>query len=203
MKLVRTQTLLYVSVFLNNFVWLLLFNTLVLNSVNADDIHANDTATFASGVMVFIFLPSYGFAIFCIYCYPRYTRIKDHFPEKSCIWRLKLLYTKDEGEGEISARRRGRSQSLSLEFTGNFDIAETQHANPSKSHPTGTESGKIDLNEKAETSSFHGSGETSMENERRPTAGDKRSPIHSFNDTAFSDEFMEDIDAENSLYIEY
>jgi hypothetical protein len=175
---------------------------LVLDSVQTDDIHANDTAIFVSGILVFMFVPSYGFFMYCIYCYPRYTRIKEHFPEKSWIWRLKLLYSKDEGEGEILARRRSRSQSQSMEFTGFFDTPRTHMAQSPKSNVL--ESGINDyMNTPADTSSFHGSGNTSVDNEEGPNADDRDCATQSNNKSDFSNEILEDIKADNNLYIEY
>jgi hypothetical protein len=79
-----------------------------------------------------VHMPSYGFFIFCIYCYPCYVRVRELFPETSWLWRLKLFYTKDGGEGKITARRRGLSQaqSLSVELTCTFEKAGSQLASP-------------------------------------------------------------------------
>jgi hypothetical protein len=152
MKLVRTQTILYVVVFLNNFVWLLSFNVFLYVGI--------DRAVFASSMILYIFAPSYGFFIYCIYCYPRYCRIKKYFPEKSCFGRMRLLYTKDEGEGEILALRRGRhSQIFSIEMAG----TDSQLA--SSLALRAVESEDIIAAEAANISSFYVSGDISMSHE--------------------------------------
>jgi hypothetical protein len=187
MKLVRTQTIMYVTVFLNNFVWLMLFNAFVYVRI--------DKAIFASGVMVFIFMPSYGFFIYCIYCYPRYVRIKEHFPDKSILWRVQLLYTKDEGEGEISARRRSRRSQI---FTGTIEMARTDSQLASSLASKAMESGDLVGDEAAKTSSFHGSGDTSMGLEERLPEGDR-----SNRDNVIANEILDDMEAEKSLYVKY
>ena len=74
----------------------------------------------------------YGFFNYCIYCYPRFRRIKGYFPEKSLWWCLRLLYTKDQGESEIAQQRiRKRHQLLrgnllqtsfgTISFSGTFE----------------------------------------------------------------------------------
>ena len=114
-RLVRTQSILYTANNINNFVWLLLFNLLVLNSLDDEKIHDKDTAVFTSGILLFLFKPLHGFFNFCIYCYPRFRRIKKHFPQNSWWWCLRLLYTKDEGESEIIQQRLLQRHRLSRE----------------------------------------------------------------------------------------
>jgi hypothetical protein len=143
-------------------VWLVLFNRLVLNSINSDDIHANDTVIFAAGIMMFLFLPLYSFFNFCIYCYPRYARIKENFPEKSRLWCMQLLYTKDEGESEMVIRR--RSQLFHRGSTGNFSIAGIQSTTATEVKTvdradSNDKSSEVNMSEQWGPSSFHGSSD--------------------------------------------
>jgi hypothetical protein len=192
MKLVRTQTILYVTVFLNNFIWLMLFNAFAYVGI--------DKAIFASGMMVFLFLPSYGFFVYCIYCFPRYVRITEHFPEKSCFWRVKLLYAKDEGEGEILGRRRGRRSQI---ISGSIEMADTRSQLTSSLASKALESGNIVGDEPANTSSLHGSGDTSEHHEGQPIKDDNEHATCSNNETAISDEFLDDMENDNGLYVKY
>jgi hypothetical protein len=121
---VRTQTILYVTSHTNNCLWLVLFNRLVVNSLDSNDVNSNDPVIFAVGVMLFLFIPLDGFNIYCIYVFPRYTRIRKRFPDQSRLWCLRLLYRKDEGESEIISRQRsnmfqqGESTGFPTIFSG-------------------------------------------------------------------------------------
>jgi hypothetical protein len=191
MKLVRTQTILYVVVFLNNFLWLLSFNVFVYVGI--------DRAIFASSVILYIFAPSYGFFIYCIYCYPRYSRIKKYFPEKSYFGRMKLLYTTDEGEEEILARRRARRSQI---FSGTIEMARAQSLLTNSSASKAMESRDIVVDEEANTSLSHGSGDTSNKLERGQMADNERFN-HNNNETVTSNEFLDSTEDDKSLYMEY
>jgi hypothetical protein len=173
-KLVRTQSILYVLVNVNNSIWLFIFNRLVLNSINSENIHENDPIIFASGFMLFLFMPLYGFFNYCIYCYPRFKRIKEHFPEKSFFWCIRILYRKDEGESEIISRRRynqiQKSRSdlsfSAISLTGippnTIPVEGEPHVCDMKIHLNDDEK----QNDSANTLSMNGSGETlSLEND--------------------------------------
>jgi hypothetical protein len=204
-KLVRTQTILYVAAYVNNFVWLIIMNSLVLNSVDSDDIHGNDKVIFASGIMLFLFMPSYGFFNFCIYCYPRYSRIKEHFPEKSRMWCVQLLYTKDEGESEILIRRRCQSH-LRGGSTGTFSIAGIPTTTPTgvETMNTADNSKKLskgNTSEQGETSSFHGSGGEPLNN--LELAEDEDVVTNNNCHTTLIDECTVEMDSDNKLYVDY
>ena len=112
-RLVRTQSILYVAANINNFLWLFLFNRLVLDSLTTENMDERNTIVFACAIVLLLFMPMYGFFNFCIYSYPRFRRMKKHFPKKSWWWCLRLLYTIDQGENEITARRSLQRQSNS------------------------------------------------------------------------------------------
>jgi hypothetical protein len=162
-RLVRTQSILYVAANINNFLWLIIFNRLVLNSLHTEDIHGRDSIIFASGILLFLFMPMYGFFNFCIYCYPRFRRIKGHFPEKSFWWCLRQLYTTDQGESEITQQRllkrlrQSRENLLesslgAISFSGTLEPPEKlQQQDISKSNK-----------ESIEKHQFHHSGDTAL-----------------------------------------
>jgi hypothetical protein len=224
-RLIRTQSILYVAANLNNFVWLILFNRLVLNSLDAEQIHSRDPIVFASGILLFLFMPMYGFFNFCIYCYPRFRRIKRHFPEKTFWWCLQLLYTKDQGEREISQQRilqRHRQSRGNLLDTSSgalsFAITLQPTENP-KRHDTSKTNEEI--RESAETQSFHNSGDTDivlpfedkfdgddailMTNSTNDF--DQRNNSHDTSTTLLDEEAMIDVamdnDDNNKLYFDY
>ena len=165
-RLVRTQSILYVAANINNFIWLILFNRLVLNSLDAENIHGRDTIVFASGILCFLFMPMYGFFNFCIYCYPRFRRIRDHFPEKP-FWRcLQVLYKKDQGESEITQQRllkrhrqsRGNPLETSL---GAISFSGTEEP-PEQLQLQCMSKRNKEVPESAVSQSFHLSGDTAI-----------------------------------------
>lgn len=79
---------------------------------------------------------------------------------------MKLLYTRDEGEGEILARRRGRCSEIlsgALETSGLHSHLTFSLTSKVVEH------GEIDLEEPSTTSSFRGSGGKSIGNDGVPT----------------------------------
>jgi hypothetical protein len=180
--LVRTQSILYVAANINNFIWLLLFNRLVLNSLDSDDIHDRDSIVFASGILLFLFMPMYGFFNYCIFCYPRLRRIKGHFPERSFWWCLRLLYTKDQGESEIIQQRllkRMNQQSQQNILNSSFGAISISGALDSLDH---TPKPNNDNLESAVTQSLNHSGNTAI-----VISSDDEDDIEIYTDTLASD----------------
>ena len=167
-RLVRTQSILYVLANINNFIWFILFNPLVKMSIENEQMHDYGSIVFVFGIILFLLMPMHGFFNFCIYCYPRIQRIKKHCPDKSWRWCLRLLYTKDQGESEVRARRllqmQQRSQGNLFEMSsGGFSLSGAfEQPTQQPQQQLDTSKTNDDIPELSDTQSFHNSGELTL-----------------------------------------